>query len=55
MAPVNKLTRLEERERLEQAIAALESKRPLLGDEVVAVALASMHEKLTRLDDEVRT
>lgn len=36
----------EERELLEQAIATLESRRSLLGNEIVDVALASMLEKL---------
>lgn len=36
----------EERELLEQAIATLESRRSLLGNEIVDVALASMREKL---------
>ncbi len=40
--PVNS----EERELLEQAIAALEGRRSLLGEEIVDVALASMREKL---------
>ncbi len=39
----------EERELLEQAIAALEIRRSLLGDEIVDVALASMREKLAGL------
>ena len=41
-----KLVNAEEREMLEQAIAALESRRSLLGDEIVDVALISMREKL---------
>lgn len=43
----NKRVFTDERELLERAIAALESKRSLLGDEIVDVALASMREKLT--------
>jgi len=39
-----------EREKLEQAMAALEEKRPLLGDEVVDLALASMRDKLVALE-----
>ncbi len=38
-----------ERESLEQAIAALEAQRPLLGDAVVEAALAPMREKLAAL------
>ena len=39
-----------ERELLEQAIAALESRRSLLGDEIVDTALESMREKLAGLE-----
>ena len=39
-----------ERQQLQQAIAALEAQRAVLGDAVVDAALASMHEKLARLD-----
>lgn len=38
-----------ERDELEQAIAALEEKRSLLGDEIVDIALSSMREKLSGL------
>src|SRR5215203_168299 len=41
---------LQARESLKRAIAALESQRSLLGDEVVDIALASLREKLTGLD-----
>ena len=44
-----KPVKLDERERLEQAIAALESRRSLLGEEIAQVALASMREKLATL------
>jgi len=37
-----------EREQLEQAIAALEAQRAVLGDAVVEAALASMREKLAQ-------
>src|SRR5688500_19638663 len=45
----NKPTNTKEREELLQAIASLEEKRSLLGNEVVETALASMREKLNRL------
>lgn len=45
----NKPVSSDERELLEQAIAALETRRSLLGDEIVDVALASMREKLAGL------
>jgi class 3 adenylate cyclase/predicted ATPase len=38
------------REELEEAISALEEKRPLLGDDVVDIALVSMREKLAVLE-----
>ena len=38
-----------ERERLEQAIAALEAQRPALGDAVVEAALSSLRAKLAVL------
>jgi class 3 adenylate cyclase/predicted ATPase len=38
-----------EQKGLEQAIQALEAQRPLLGDEIVDIALASMRDKLARL------
>ena len=44
----------QERESLEQAIAVLESQRSLLGDKVVDVAVASMREKLSGADVQVR-
>ena len=47
---MNKPDRSHERELLEQAIAALEASRCLLGDEVTDVAVASMREKLADLD-----
>src|SRR6266498_4907900 len=50
----NKTDIAKERENLEQAIAALEAKRSLLGDEVVDIAQASMREKLAYLDAETR-
>src|SRR5215207_5734791 len=40
---------MNEREQLEQAIAALESQRAILGDAIVHVALAPMREKLAAL------
>jgi class 3 adenylate cyclase/predicted ATPase len=49
MQPSNKPATLEERKLLEQAIAALETRRSLLGDKIVDVALASMREKLAGL------
>ena len=52
MASQNKLTSSEEREQVLQAIAALEEKRSLLGDQVVDIALASMREKLAGLGEE---
>ncbi len=45
----DKQVNLEERELLEQAIAILETRRSLLGDEIVDVALTSMREKLVSL------
>jgi class 3 adenylate cyclase/tetratricopeptide (TPR) repeat protein len=39
-----------ERQQLQQAMAALEAQRAVLGDAVVAAALASMQEKLAKLD-----
>ena len=41
--------KMNEREQLEQAIAALESQRAILGDAVVSTALAPMREKLAVL------
>lgn len=49
-----KQAELEERELIEQAIAALETRRSLLGDEIVDVALSSMREKLMGLQDGTR-
>lgn len=43
----NKPVKLEERTLLEQAIAALETRRSLLGDEIVDIAISSMREKLS--------
>ena len=51
----NKPVVSEERELLEQAIAALEARRTLLGDEIVDVALASMREKLAGVEGGART
>lgn len=55
MNSLNNPIRPTERVLLEQAIAALESKRFLLDDVVVDMALASMREKLAGLDTETRT
>lgn len=52
MASQNKSTTSEERERLQQAIAAIEEKRSLLGDQVVDIALASLREKMASLGEE---
>jgi hypothetical protein len=41
---------MNEREQLEQAIAALKAQRATLGDAVVNAALAPMREKLAALD-----
>jgi hypothetical protein len=41
-----------EREELEEAIAALERQRAVIGDAVVDTALATLRAKLARLDDE---
>lgn len=49
MDSTNRPVSTEERELLEQAIAALEARRSLLGDKIADVALASMREKLDRL------
>ena len=40
---------LNDQQQLEQAIAALENQREILGDAVVDAALVSMHEKLSSL------
>ena len=45
----NQFASSKERDELEQAIAVLEEKRSLLGDEIVDIALASMREKLSGL------
>ena len=45
---------LEERELLEQAIAVLETRRSLLGDDIVDAAITSMREKLAGLKDGTR-
>ena len=50
MVSQNKSTTSEEREQLLQAIAALEEKRSLLGDQIVDIALVSLREKLADLD-----
>jgi class 3 adenylate cyclase len=47
-------TNAEERELLEQAIVAIESKRALLGDKIADVALASMREKLAGVEGGTR-
>ncbi|HZJ24112.1 MAG TPA: adenylate/guanylate cyclase domain-containing protein, partial [Anaerolineales bacterium] len=49
MNSIGRPTRSKERDDLEQAIAALEEKRSLLGDEIVDIAIASMREKLAGL------
>ena len=51
----NKSVSSNEHKRLEQAIAAIEAKRSLLGDEIVDVALASMREKLAGLRNGIHT
>jgi len=55
MTSSNKPVYTEEREMLEQAIAALEARRSLLGDEIVDVALVSMREKLAGIRGGVNT
>ncbi|HKI53068.1 MAG TPA: adenylate/guanylate cyclase domain-containing protein [Anaerolineales bacterium] len=50
----NKQVNLEERELLEQAIAVLETRRSLLGDDIVDAAITSMREKLAGLKDGTR-
>ena len=54
MDPSNKQVNLEERELLEQAIAVLETRRSLLGDDIVDAAVTSMREKLAGLKDGTR-
>ena len=49
MNSAEKSSNSKERDELVQAIAALEEKRSLLGDEVVEIALASMRDKLDKL------
>lgn len=49
MSLPNKSTRAKEREHIEQAIITLESKRSVLGDQVVDLAIALMREKLMNL------
>src|SRR5687768_16907884 len=49
MNSTDRPTRSKERDDLEQAIAVLEEKRSLLGDEIVDIAIASMREKLADL------
>jgi class 3 adenylate cyclase len=46
----DKPTPPQERDQLEKAMAVLEAQRSMLGDEIADVALASMREKLARLD-----
>jgi len=46
MNSLDKPTRSKERNELEQAIAALEEKRSVLGTEIVDIAVASMSEQL---------
>jgi predicted ATPase/class 3 adenylate cyclase len=55
MNSTDKPDNAKERAELEQAIAALEERRSLLGDEVVKIALASMREKLAMLETGSRT
>ncbi len=40
----------DERKKLEQAIAALEAQRPILGDEVVDASLGALHMQLDDLN-----
>ncbi|HLF75008.1 MAG TPA: adenylate/guanylate cyclase domain-containing protein [Anaerolineales bacterium] len=54
MKSLDKPTYSKERERLEEAISALEAKRSLLEDEVVAIAIASMREQLAGLEARAR-
>src|SRR6185503_5262821 len=54
MTFLNKPIDSQERDSIEQAIAALESQRSLLGDMVVDVAVASMREKLAGVDVQAR-
>lgn len=54
MDPSNKQANLEERELLEQAIAVLEIRRSLLGEDIVDAAITSMREKLAGLKDGTR-
>ncbi len=51
---MNKPTSADKRELFERAIAALESGRTLLGDDVADIALASLREKLAQLETETR-
>ncbi|NCF69574.1 MAG: hypothetical protein GWP61_26795, partial [Chloroflexi bacterium] len=46
---------MSEREKIEQAIAALEAQRDSLGDEVIDVALAPLREKLATLQQDKPT
>lgn len=55
MNSTDKSVNSKKRAELEQAIAALEEKRSLLGDEVVDIALTSMREKLAVLETGSRT
>src|SRR5262245_21723070 len=52
MNPAGESLTQSERNQLQLAMAALEEKRSLLGDEVVNLALESMQERLAQLDKE---
>ena len=54
MGIIHRPARPNNRELLEKAIAALESQRFLLGDEVADIALAAMREKLVSLDTDAQ-
>lgn len=47
--------KVDERQRIEAAIAALEAQRPILGDDVVATALAPLRAELDKLTSRPRT
>lgn len=55
MSSIHKPARPNDRELLEKAIAALESQRFLLGDEVADIATTALREKLLTLDTGTRT
>src|SRR5215210_2715565 len=55
MNSLDKPTHSKERDELEQAIAALEEKRSLLGAGIVDIAIASMREKLAGLGADPRS